>query len=814
MTKARTGPRSRFEPEEGLYFNFLFPIWGRSYINEHLSLVGASLLAPGNLPAVAAQRRPAFTFLTREKDRSELERHAFAQALAGMAECRFVFIDDIIDYALHSSGRHLTHALSLAYMRGFEAENHDHSEVFFVILNGDKLFSDGSFSRALEICREGYRVIYHGNFRATECVKPLLAAKIRDGVLVMSSREMIGLAMDYLHPVTQVYHWDNGRYVSRIANQFYWRVDNEGMVAHFYLPHPLVVRPEQQITEWDGFVDYAFVPHAVSREDVIHHEGSSDRLASLEYASESHETRWFEPAVYTPQLAARYLAEWTNERHRMSSTITFRFVRREPSSELWRQVEQRARGVIDSINKELERYPPLDVDGHPYWMNSLHGFKTFKSMPYRMSALRRRTIRWRQRLGRFLGLHRREAYLSRLEKLIAELAELRTVMRNELRSRNAALGPNADRKHALQPNHLGQHHATLPNGAIENGVPNIAHDPDFLRRHVITTGRLAALMEKFSGLKAVVVGDLIVDEYVECDPLGMSQEDPTLVVTPVAVRRFVGGAGIVAAHARRLGARATCVSVAGADEARAFAAGALDSLGVEDSLVDDPSRPTTLKTRYRASGKTLLRVSHLRQHDIGAETAREIRGHVIEALRDADLLIFADFNYGCLPQSLVQDLTAHASREGIVMVADSQSSSQTGDVSRFEGMRLLTPTEREARIALCDFRSDLAVIAGSLRQKAKADHVVVTLGAGGALIETGRQDDSGLTTDRLPAMNSAPRDAAGAGDALLVCASLALAAGASIWEAAYLGSVGAAVQVSRIGNTPLSANELVTALGS
>ena len=141
-----------------------------------------------------------------------------------------------------------------------------------------------------------------------------------------------------------------------------------------------------------------------------------------------------------------------------------------------------------------------------------------------------------------------------------------------------------------------------------------------------------------------------------------------------------------------------------------------------------------------------------------------------------------------------------------MMVADSQSSSQIGDVSRFHGMTLLTPTEREARLAVQNFNDGLVVLAEQLRHKAGAHNLLVTLGAEGVLIHAGTAD--GFLTDRLPAMNHTPKDVAGAGDSLLAGAALALAAGADIWQSAYLGALGAACQVGRLGNCPLSPAEI------
>ncbi len=142
------------------------------------------------------------------------------------------------------------------------------------------------------------------------------------------------------------------------------------------------------------------------------------------------------------------------------------------------------------------------------------------------------------------------------------------------------------------------------------------------------------------------------------------------------------------------------------------------------------------------------------------------------------------------------------------MVADSQSSSQVGDVSRFKGAKLLTPTEREARIALGNYDDGLVVIAEKLRRKANAENIVITLGAEGILIHAKVTQKGEWHTDRLEALNTAPKDPAGAGDCLLVCAAMSMALGRSIWESLYLGSLAGACQVGRIGNMPLSVGEL------
>ena len=76
-----------------------------------------------------------------------------------------------------------------------------------------------------------------------------------------------------------------------------------------------------------------------------------------------------------------------------------------------------------------------------------------------------------------------------------------------------------------------------------------------MRRHSIKVKDILTVVKDFKKLKICVIGDIIIDEYITCDPIGMSQEDPTIVVTPLDKQVFLGGAGIVAAHAASLGAK-------------------------------------------------------------------------------------------------------------------------------------------------------------------------------------------------------------------------------------------------------------------
>jgi rfaE bifunctional protein kinase chain/domain len=350
----------------------------------------------------------------------------------------------------------------------------------------------------------------------------------------------------------------------------------------------------------------------------------------------------------------------------------------------------------------------------------------------------------------------------------------------------------------------------------QSTMKDISRPVEYMNRHSITFEGLRSVIDKFSLLKICVIGDLIVDEYITCEPLGMSQEDPTIVVAPIDTTRFIGGAAIVAAHAAGLGANVKFFTVTGSDEAQVFAQDKLKIFNVAACTIVDNGRPTTIKQRFRSKGKTLLRVSYLRQTVISSELQECIFQKIKSIINSIDLLVFSDFNYGCLPQELVDKVTSLAKSNGVMLAADSQSSSQTGDISRYKEMDLITPTEREARISTRNNEDGLVVLAEQVRKQSLAKNIILKIGEEGVLIHASdnndNNDNDGWLTDRVTALNAAPRDVAGAGDSLLISSALTLATGGTIWEATAIGSLAAAIQVGRVGNTPLQCQELIDEL--
>lgn len=336
----------------------------------------------------------------------------------------------------------------------------------------------------------------------------------------------------------------------------------------------------------------------------------------------------------------------------------------------------------------------------------------------------------------------------------------------------------------------------------------------YLKRHKIYKNDIKKYFQKLNKLKVVVIGDIIIDEYINCTPIGMSQEDPIVVLRPHGQEKYIGGASIVAAHIAGTGANTHFIGVSGSDGLSEFVNNSLKNIGVVPHIFQDNTRPTTLKQRFRVKNNTLFRISNFRQHNIDNQIINSIFARICELIIDSDLLVFSDFSYGCLPSELVSKIINFCLLNNIHMTADSQTSSQIGDISRFHDMLLVTPTEHEARVSLGHQTSSISVLADNLISKSRAKNIIITLGGDGVFIKSSNSLTDNMQEDQLPALNSSPLDISGAGDCLLAYSSVALVSGASLWEAAYIGSIAAGCQVSRVGNFQLSASEVLARINN
>ena len=344
---------------------------------------------------------------------------------------------------------------------------------------------------------------------------------------------------------------------------------------------------------------------------------------------------------------------------------------------------------------------------------------------------------------------------------------------------------------------------------VVTGLEAIQLPFDFMRRNNIGKDIVEDFLKVTSRLSVCVLGDLIVDEYINCHPLGMSQEEPTIVVKAIDKKKFIGGAGIVAAHCSALGADTFLISAIGDDEPGAWAKKMVIEYSIKEDLIFDDSRPTTLKQRFRSGPQTLFKLTNLSQEIINTIIQDTIYDKFKSIVGQLDLLIFSDFSYGNLPAELVEKIVKLAKENNVLVAADSQSSSQVGNLSKFAGAFLVTPTEREARVELRDQSSGLVILVDDLRDYLKVKNVLLKLGPDGILIRGVGPKNDLLPTEQLEPSNRKPVDTSGAGDSVLAASALALAGGFDIYQSALLGSFIAGIQVGRLGNVPVGQKEIL-----
>ena len=332
----------------------------------------------------------------------------------------------------------------------------------------------------------------------------------------------------------------------------------------------------------------------------------------------------------------------------------------------------------------------------------------------------------------------------------------------------------------------------------------------FNERHNLDSKLIINTINNFKNKNICIIGDVIVDEYIDCKPLGMSQEEPLVVSKPISTIKFLGGAAITASHGVGLGSKTNLISVIGNDDNGKFIKQKLDENGTNSYLIVDDTRTTTEKKRYRLNNQNAFRLNNFSEEKISKKIQDKIVEKFNKLSKKIDILIFSDFNYGCLPQELVNRLIVTAKKNNIYIAADSQSSSQYGNINRYKKVDLITPTEHEARTALNDNQSGLVVVIQKLQKESKAKDVFLKLGSDGLLIFSAKLKEKSKHTDILNSINKNAKDTNGAGDTLLVSSALAMKSSNNVWISALIGSVAAALQVNKVGNIPIKHEEIIS----
>jgi rfaE bifunctional protein kinase chain/domain len=345
---------------------------------------------------------------------------------------------------------------------------------------------------------------------------------------------------------------------------------------------------------------------------------------------------------------------------------------------------------------------------------------------------------------------------------------------------------------------------------IENSPPNLAYHKlaSLMDAEGITFERLREVVRSFSGTKVHVVGDTIVDSYTYCTLIGGNTKTPTFSMKFDRQVDFVGGAGIVAKHMKKAHADVTFTTVLGDDAMKEFVLRDLEAYDVRCNAIIDPTRPTTQKNVFIASGYRMLKVDQVDNRSISARIAAIFASHIAQT--EAAAVVFSDFRHGVFNPSTIPQLAA-AIPPGQFKVGDSQVATRWGNILDFPGFDLITPNEREARFALGDQDSIIRPLALSLYQRAGCKYLILKLGERGIITyrEPSPEVRAFFTIDSFAEY---VEDAVGAGDALLAYATLALVTAGCPIIASILGSVAAAMACESDGNNPIDPLDVVKRL--
>jgi D-beta-D-heptose 7-phosphate kinase/D-beta-D-heptose 1-phosphate adenosyltransferase len=315
------------------------------------------------------------------------------------------------------------------------------------------------------------------------------------------------------------------------------------------------------------------------------------------------------------------------------------------------------------------------------------------------------------------------------------------------------------------------------------------------------------IAKRFVDARVLVVGDVMLDRYWWGTVNRISPEAPVPVVKLERQTLAAGGAANVAANIAGLGATPLLVGLIGDDEGGRELAGVLKRINVApDYLVKSLSRPTTVKTRIVAHHQQVVRIDDENVSTPNEEQSRRLEEHILKLLPTVKAILFSDYAKGALQVDMISRLIAKTRELGISVLVDPKGR----DYKRYAGASLLTPNRKEAMQASGLDQNephDINEIGEKLLSELKIEALLITLGEDGmALFRFGKEPL------RLPAMARAVYDVTGAGDTVIATLGVAVAAGASLPDAAKLANIAAGLVVEQIGTTAIDLDVLNAAL--
>jgi D-beta-D-heptose 7-phosphate kinase/D-beta-D-heptose 1-phosphate adenosyltransferase len=315
--------------------------------------------------------------------------------------------------------------------------------------------------------------------------------------------------------------------------------------------------------------------------------------------------------------------------------------------------------------------------------------------------------------------------------------------------------------------------------------------------------RARNLVSRLAGLRVLVVGDVMLDRFIVGKVSRISPEAPVPVVQFQTEYVRLGGAANVAHNLAALGGHVSLVGLVGADAAAARLREGLAAEGIEtEGLIEDPSRPTVEKVRIVTDrNQQVARVDYESDSEVDGEVEERLLARISRMSGDAKVLLVSDYLKGTVTKALMGSLVK-IKATGAPLIVDPKIS----HLDCYAGASLVTPNRQEAEAAtLRRIRSDAEARLAALdfMARAQCEAVLITRG------EAGMWLSSDGTEGAVPAVAREVADVTGAGDTVVAMLALALAAGATMAEAARLANHAAGVVVGKFGPATVTPDELI-----
>jgi D-beta-D-heptose 7-phosphate kinase/D-beta-D-heptose 1-phosphate adenosyltransferase len=317
---------------------------------------------------------------------------------------------------------------------------------------------------------------------------------------------------------------------------------------------------------------------------------------------------------------------------------------------------------------------------------------------------------------------------------------------------------------------------------------------------------------RFAGTRVLVIGDLMLDEFIWGKVSRISPEAPVPVVDVTGESYYPGGAANVARNLRELGAETVLLGIAGADRHGDRLCALLQEAGINTAgVLRDPNRPTTVKTRIVARNQQVVRVDRERIAPPDAGQRERMMTFVCEAMDRADGIVVADYGKGALDQTVADHIGRVARDRGKVLAVDPHPHTpliwkgatviKPNRIEAFHaaGMRLTPPVDPATE------DEPLLRAARELQKSWQPESLLVTLGEQGMLLFPGD-----ATPYHIPTHAKEVFDVSGAGDTAIAVLTLALIAGATPHEAANLANRASGIAVGKLGTATVTPGELAS----